>query len=786
MEEGNRGFASGYYDRLGNLYRDAGQFADAAGSYGDAYDVLEGTDLVSIRYGYRVKQAGALFDAGRDEEARRLLQPAADSVLAGAPLPDAYVVALTLLAREARLAGRHGEAARLALDAAVAAEESGLVREARDAYAERAAALEAAGNPAGALEAFRQSTALSDSLTDQAQAREVGRLQAEATFEDERQVATSRRQQLVWGLAAVLVLAALAALGTTLYLRAVRRQRTQTEAQAAALEDANATLAETNGDLEVANRMLADARETQARSFQAISHEVRTPLTLAAGPVADLARGLHGALPDAARDAVGTVQRSLSRLGRLIDDLLDAARLDAGQAPHRPEPGDLAALVRRTAATFEAHAEREAVDLEVVTPDLFPATFDPVALERSLGNVLANALRHTPTGGRVRVALEAGGGSARVSVADTGPGVPADHLPHLFDRFYRADERAGVGSGLGLSLASEWMAHHGGHVEVESEPGAGATFTLVLPLEDVAVVSGDSVSPPSPTPTVDTALEDAGDSDALVVLVAEDNAEVRAYVASHLARVGGAGFSEPVRVLEAGDGQAALQAALEAVPDLVVSDVMMPTMDGVELTAALKADARTSHVPVLLLTARADAEGRVAGFEAGADGYLAKPFDPEALRAQAAALVAERRRLRDWFSAHAGDGASVDGSALEVAAPEPALAPLDREFVRRVDAQIAARLGDGGFGATQLAADLDLSERQLRRKLKAITGETPGARLRRCRIEAGASFLEAGTHSVKEAAAAVGYADAEGFRRAFVALRGHQPSEAGLEDTAAR
>ncbi len=277
------------------------------------------------------------------------------------------------------------------------------------------------------------------------------------------------------------------------------------------------------------------------------------------------------------------------------------------------------------------------------------------------------------------------------------------------------------------------------------------------------------------------------DADALVVLVAEDNADLRAYVARHLSRA----FDGPVTVIEAADGEDALGLARDLVPDLVVSDVRMPRRDGLSLMRALKADVRTSHVPVLLLTARADAPAQAEGFAAGADGYLAKPFDAAVLRAQAAALVAGRQRLRDRLSALAGlDGhrsatGRVRGDGFRSDAPgsepaPPALSPAETRFLATVDDAIAVRTGDLLFGVEALAETLALSPRQLRRKLRAVSGDTPADRIRRARVAAGAALLAAGTHSVKEAAAAAGYADAEGFRRAFVAVRGTQPSEAVL------
>ncbi len=745
--QGQAGYASGYYLLLGEVYHDAGRTADAVQAFEDGYSVMSGSDVEAYRFEFRVLEAAALFDAGRVAEARRLLRPAADSVVANPPGPGAEALALTLLARDARLDGRALEAAALAERAITVAERARLVRHARDAYAERASALEAAGDPAGALVAFRRAASLSDSLRSVEQARAVGRLQAEATFERDRAAQGRTRTRLTWGLMSVLGLGALTVFGGGTYLRTVRRKNTEIGRQAQELASANADLAQTNA-------VVREARETQARFFQTASHELRTPLTLTLGPLDDLLRETHGPISGAARHAADLAHTSASRLGRLVDDLLDAARLDAGQTPHRPSSTDLCALVAETTHRFQSHAERAGVALEVALPsDPVPAVLDAATIERSLANLVANAIRHTPQEGRVEVALTAADGWARIAVADTGPGVDEDAVPHLFERFYRSDER-GTGSGLGLALTKEWAERHGGRVEVESAPDRGSTFTLVLPL------------PATPLTVLEVGLPVLED-DALLVLVAEDHDDLRAYIASHLER----DLGEPTRVVQAADGDTALALALEVVPDLIVSDVMMPGLDGFALTRALRADRRTSHVPILLLTARADAPGTVEGFEAGADGYLAKPFDADVLRAQASALITERRRLLQRLGT-GGDG--LDGTDSQGSEPEPpSLPPADRRFLEDVDAAIAENLSNTLFGAETLAEALALSPRQFRRKLRAVAADSPIARLRRARVDAAEVLLEDGL-SISEAANAVGYADSGGLRRALAAVRGER------------
>ena len=797
---GALGYASEPLVDLGALFEAQNRPAQALAAYREMARTAGAAGVPYARDLANVYAAGVLFRGGRRAEARASLHPSADSLLSMGTSQEVSAAIYRLFATEARLDGRPSEAVAFARRAAEAADGADDAGAARDAYAELAESLDASGDASGALRAFRRSAALTDSLRSTAQARAVGRAEGETA----RAAAEAQSRQARLGAGALAVLLALGAVGAGFYRRTVRRNARDAGARAAEIARQADALEAANADLAQTNAIVREARDAQARFFQTASHELRTPLTLTLGPLDDLRRTPLAA--DAQR-AADLAHASATRLARLVDELLDTARLDAGEMPHRPARTDLAGLASGVAARFADAAARDGVTLTTRVPaGTLDAVVDAEALDRALANLVANALRHTPRGGRVEVRASAAQGEARVSVEDTGSGIAPDALPHVFDRFYRADETAGVGTGLGLALAKEWTERDGGRVEAVSAPGAGATFTLVLPLADphaapvvdaglAAEGRSGAVQPVREAPDAEVPDIEMPDAEALVVLVAEDHDDLRAYVASHLARIGG---GRPVHVVEAADGEAALALALDLVPDLVVSDVMMPRRDGMSLARALKADVRTSHVPVLLLTARADAASQVEGFASGADGYLAKPFSADVLRAQATALVAERQRLRDRyatarrpsrsgggldgdgfarpFTGDGLDGASSDGRRAGAEPEDPTLSPAEARFLDAVDAAIAAGVGDALFGAETLGEALALSPRQLARKLKALSGDTPGRRLRRARVEAGAALLAAGTHSVKEAASAVGYADDEGFRRAFVAVRGGLPS----------
>jgi DNA-binding response OmpR family regulator len=400
----------------------------------------------------------------------------------------------------------------------------------------------------------------------------------------------------------------------------------------------------------------------------------------------------------------------------------------------------------------------------------FPFVFDVETVETVLVNLLSNALKFTPAGGTVEVTLaldDAGEGGVVLTVRDTGDGIAADHLPHVFDRFYQVDAsatRKHEGAGIGLALVEQLVKLHGGTIHADSALGKGSTFTVTLPA--LQAPDGDALpnepltiatAPPAePTAPPSDPAEETPDKP--LVLVVEDNADMRALLGEHLAR--------EYRVEQAGDGEHGLHRALDLVPDLVVSDVMMPRRDGFDLLAALKADIRTSHIPVVLLTARADAESRLKGIGRGADGYLAKPFARLELLALLRNLIDGRNRLRERWQAAPG----LTPAQLELPSEE-------QVFLEKVQALVEARMSDSAFGAAELADAVAMSPRQLRRKLNHLLGETPAALLRRFRVERAAALLDQQAGSIKDVAAATGFRSTSGFRAAFRDVLGSSPSD---------
>ncbi len=526
-----------------------------------------------------------------------------------------------------------------------------------------------------------------------------------------------------------------------------------------------------NVQLEVQNRKLVRLTEIRSRFFANISHEFRTPLTLLLGPVEDALHSEEGF--DRLRHNLLIMQRNAHRLLELIDQLLDLARLESGSMKLRAGPLDLITFMREMVESFAARAEAERIALQFVAEaDECEVYADPDKVEKIFSNLLANAFKFTPEGGRIRVRLLVEDGShALVEVRDTGQGMTPEELTHIFDRFYQADStltRKHGGAGIGLALAKELVELHGGTIDVESQPGFGAIFTVRLPLGS-AHLPPDSVMEAEAHPIArrpvsayvepvdDGEAKEPGPAGAPLVLVVEDHAELRAYIRKHLART--------YRVAEAADGVEGLEAAHQELPDLVIADVMMPGMDGIALCRAIKQDDRLAHVPVILLTARADEESRLEGLTTGADDYLTKPFSMEELLVRVENLIELRRTLRQRFSGEL----VIRPTGVSVPSEEAA-------FLEQVRTVVEQRLGDSGFVIDQLADEMGLSRRHFHRRIKELTGLTPGGYIRMMRLERAAQLLEQRAGNVSEIAYRVGFQDPDYFSRLFKQAYGVSPS----------
>ncbi|GAB4210360.1 MAG: ATP-binding protein [Roseiflexaceae bacterium] len=403
-----------------------------------------------------------------------------------------------------------------------------------------------------------------------------------------------------------------------------------------------------NRELELLYGRLKQQDELRAQFYANISHELRTPLTLIIGPAERLLA--EGQLPAAQRDSVDLIRRNAVTLLAHVNDLLEVARLESDQLRANYADVDLAHLLRLCASQFDdlARMRRVSVTLDMAT--VVPAQVDPALIERVVTNLLGNAFKFTPQGGHIRLALRAGGNQARISVADSGPGVPEDQRALIFERFRQGDAgatRRYSGTGLGLFIVKQLVDLHGGAVSVSDAPEGGALFVVTLPLraphgslvEPAPMLPAPAAPlvqlPPEPPLVEATNEASAPDDQRPLVLVVEDHTEMRAFLRAELARC--------YRVAEATDGKAGLERAAELRPDLVVSDLMMPGMSGDQLVEALQSTPELRDTPVVLLTARADPALRVRMLRAGARDYLVKPFSTEELIARIDQLIGVTR-----------------------------------------------------------------------------------------------------------------------------------------------
>lgn len=576
-----------------------------------------------------------------------------------------------------------------------------------------------------------------------------------------------------WGLCA-LGLGGLGALGYRGRVKHLeRRKETLEQTVAERTRDLRAEKEKTETQAE----RLAELDEAKNRFFANLSHEFRTPLTLITEPLRGLLRDADS-LPVPLRERLRPMLRNAERLERLIGRLLALSKSTAGQLELQRRPVDLVALARKSCEAFVPLAERHDVDLQFRSDvDTLPASADPDKLNKILSNLLSNAIKFTEAGGAVWLTVTRAPGAkqgARLVVKDTGEGIPEADLRRIFDRFEHVDgstTRSQEGTGIGLALTRELVELHEGTIGVESEPGKGSAFTVRLPLgdppggeaEEIAAVSGDgevdrATDGPS-VPESASASEPDATEEAPTLLVVDDNADVCSFLRREL--------GDSYAVETAATGTEALDRICESAPDVVVSDVMMPEMDGFELCEAIKTNEDLHTIPVLLLTARAEADDAVEGLEHGADDYVTKPFDVRELEQRIERLLETRTTLR---SVHE-QIVHVEEADLEVTDDQAA-------FVESVLSAIHDSIDDPELTVDRLAEAVALSRRQLTRRLRDATGESPAAFIRRIRLEQAADRLtDTDAPRIGDVAYAVGFRTGSHFSKAFKKHFGCPPSE---------
>jgi signal transduction histidine kinase/DNA-binding response OmpR family regulator/ligand-binding sensor domain-containing protein len=520
-----------------------------------------------------------------------------------------------------------------------------------------------------------------------------------------------------------------------------------------------------------ANR-LAELDSLKTEFFTNISHEFRTPLTLILGPLDNLKKQFPH------HPELTLMERNGHRLMTLINQLLDLGKLEAGELKPELEPGDIAAFFRMIAGSFNSLAESRGIAFSFdQNQATWWARFDRDKLEKIVTNLLSNAFKFTPAGNNVRMKLhypdEGAGNQLLVTIQDTGIGIPPEHVPNIFNRFYQVDgklNRTYEGTGIGLALVNELVRVLNGTIDVVSTEGLGTTFTVALPLMtiDRMPTSWTELSLSAPVASISVPagtgnLDSSAPGTANILLIIDDNEDIRSYVRSI--------FEQDYQIIEAIDGQDGLEKATTTLPDVVICDLMMPRLDGFGFCEALKMQLATSHIPVIMLTAKATVEDRIAGFELGADDYLTKPFNRSEIQVRVRNLIEQRERLYQWFSM----SQPIPDSQISIPAPLTA----EQQFIDRLTALVIRHIDDTGFTVEELAEAANLSRVQLHRKLKALTNKPATSFIRDIRLARAAELLTEGQQNVTQVAYSVGFDNLSYFAKVFQERYGVLPSQYG-------
>jgi signal transduction histidine kinase/DNA-binding response OmpR family regulator len=531
-----------------------------------------------------------------------------------------------------------------------------------------------------------------------------------------------------------------------------------------------------------ANALLAEVDVLKTRMFSNISHELRNPLTLILDPIEQMLDDEQHKRPSTR--TLKLMERNVNKMLRLINQLLDLSKLDAGKLKIELCQGDVIHHLKIIALSFTSRAEKKNVHYSVKFPEEKMDTyFDADKLDKILTNLVGNAIKYTEEGGTVSVNVKVdreysrkqksdeGLQTLHIDVRDTGTGIPEDEHSRIFDRFYQVrgkEEPERVGTGIGLSLTKELIDLLKGVIRVESKEKLGTRFHLSIPLGTSHLDASDYIILEEST-TSEKYFEEQVESDSVkdqpshvgddrqIILAVEDNEDIRTHITDNMAEY---------NVMEAGDGAEGLQIAIEQLPDLVITDLMMPKMDGVELCEKLKTDERTSHIPVIMLTAKTSVEDRIEGLETGADDYLTKPFNIKELRVRVKNLIKQRQKLRERFR-----------KELLLEPREIAVTSADERFLKQTLDIIEKNMSDEDFSVEQLGSELAMSRMQLFRKIKALTDQAPSEFIRTIRLKRAALLIKSNFGNLAEITYEVGFNHPSYFAKCFRELFGVAPSE---------
>ena len=514
-------------------------------------------------------------------------------------------------------------------------------------------------------------------------------------------------------------------------------------------------------------RIEEEANKAKLQFFTNISHELRTPLTLIADPVNYIIHDDN--LNSQQRSMLQIVQRNVLVLTQLVSEILDFRKVQNGKMELRLSDFNLAESMKQWIMLFSASAQKKHITISMDAPDTIMLRADQDKIERICYNLLSNALKYTSEGGEITLTAKEENGRVMISVADNGCGISSDELPYIFDRFYQA-KNAGRGTGIGLAIVKAFTELHHGEVSATSIEGKGSTFTIHIPVRQKGEVTNQ------PTEKIEQLVEPSSaeevpnqarhideliqpyQTDKPEVLIIDDNIDIRTYLRSVL--------SEKYNVSEAADGKVGLELARKIVPDIVLSDIMMPVMDGLAFCQQLKTDKAISHIPVILLTARSLDEQRAEGYEHGADAYLSKPFSLRLLLSRIDNLIESRKKLNQTWSKGVEDD-EIGNISNEI----------DKSFLKQLRKIIQENLANSDLSVEQIGDEIGLSRVQLYRKVKALTGYSPVEIVRKARLTRARHLLQTTERTVSEVAYAVGFSTPSYFSKCYKDEFGENPKK---------
>lgn len=524
------------------------------------------------------------------------------------------------------------------------------------------------------------------------------------------------------------------------------------------------------------NKQLEEATHSKLMFFTNVSHDLRTPLTLIAEPVAQLSGADN--LTQQQQALMAIADKNVHILMRLINQILDFRKYQNEKLTLNLAETDFGTAVREWIQSFYALARKRNIKLALQSPatsePLETIAIDQEKIERLLFNLLSNAFKHTPDNGSITVSYTIDTQRLIFSVADTGQGISPDDLGNIFDRFFQADKVHPRGSGIGLSLSKAFVELHGGEITVDSTLGRGSVFTVTLPVRHVdtkaaaAATEIDSMEVSQVNDDIEMPL--SNDPGKPLLLIIDDNRDIQQLV--------GQLMNDQYNIITATDGQSGLAKAAKHVPDIIICDIMMPVMDGMECCRRLKNEVTTSHIPVLMLTACSMDEQRADGYDSGADGYLSKPFSAKVLRSQCASLIANRRRIKDLWSGPLALNPTPRPSVTPITEVQEVRGDLDNEFYTRFAGLFMSEMGNSELSVEVMASKMGLERSQFYRKIKAITNYAPVELMRLMRLQRARTLIITTEKNISEIAYDCGFSTPAYFTKCYREAFGVSPTQA--------